>query len=71
VTPSRPALRVGSGGGGGVLYLYKVDLKRHAHTLSGDAGADLQLRSGGALASPLLPFPPSVGAGAEEPLPRY
>jgi len=26
----------------------KNDLKRHAHTLSGDAGADLQSRLGGA-----------------------
>jgi hypothetical protein len=27
---------------------YKNDLKRHSHTLSGDAGADLKSRSGGA-----------------------
>jgi len=27
---------------------YKNDLKRHAHTLSGDAGADLKSRAGGA-----------------------
>ena len=33
---------------------YKNDLKRHAHTLSGDAGADLKSQSGGALRTPTL-----------------
>ena len=37
-------MQLGGGGGGGVLYHYRNDLKRNAHALSGDAGADLQVR---------------------------
>jgi len=33
---------------------YKNDLERHAHTLSGVAGADLKSQSGGALGTPTL-----------------
>ena len=36
------------------LIIAKNDLERHAHTLSGDAGADLRSQAGGATRTPTL-----------------
>jgi hypothetical protein len=50
-------LSCGRGGEEEFFNHYKNDLKRHAHTLSGDASADLQSPSGGAQRTPTLPRP--------------
>ena len=52
------------------LIIAKNDLERHAHTLSGDAGADLRSQAGGATRTPTPPrrSPPMT---CTIPLPNY